>query len=187
MDRLARLFVAIAMWLVAGIAGAEPAMTADLDAKLHFDCRRVYGFAGGVFFGTTTWEQVGAAEYSPTVSPVFGGACGLVNPKQPLILPWVGVESAPWYIQVRPDGLRMRQFASASVGLSWGGKVVRGGVHGTAGYTALGGGLSMLVMLPSANERTGRHGFDLRVNAYNLGAFGIQGMLLYTAYAGSRK
>ncbi len=177
------------MWsviaLFAGLAGATPTVEpteAEAPQAVAWrepsPCGWSVGVAAGAYLigANTTWETVGGSPWEATASPLVAANCTLG--KGPLKW-WVGAESAPFYVHVRPDGLKMRQFATGSVGFLAGSKSVQFGPYVTGGFTAAGGGVRVVATWPNRPGRF-RNRFELRATAYALGSPGIQGSFLYS-------
>jgi hypothetical protein len=172
----------LSLWSSSALAG--DGSTTSSGGQLH--CRRSLGLAVGVNqnLGASNWEEVGQGLWAPALSPVFALGCGRsLGP----VAGSIGFESAPWYIQIRPDGERMRQFATATVGLGFGRGPLTVGPHATAGFTGLGAGATLAWLPNYLQNDAGGGGIEVRATAFRLGAPGFQGMMLYSMHTQGRK
>jgi hypothetical protein len=160
-------------------APAASAAVATPEEPVHKDplCVHAVGIAGGAYVAGAEWQRLGQGSWAPTASPVLAGACG--RNLLTTVHPWIGVETAPFYSHTRMDGATVDQFATATVGVLFGDGMIRVGPHGTAGWTALGTGLTA-VLAPTNDKGFGA--IELRATWFHLGADGFQGMLLYDIY-----
>ena len=179
--------VAILMLLASSPSWAADGSSESSDAaKATLACRRSFGFAAGVNYqgGALDWEQVGQGPWAPTLSPVLGAGCAASVRS---VRASIGVESAPWYIQVAPNGDILRQWATGTLGVSYEAKGLSVGPLVTAGFTGLGAGVEAEWSPGGKSQRIAAGGsLGVRFTAYRLGAPGYQGMVLYSLASGKR-
>jgi hypothetical protein len=155
----------------------EPPASSEVKAEAPgLGCHTSVGLAAGAYFRGLDWDQVGSSPWAPTMSPVLGRMCGHDGRR---LRAAIGVETAPWFIQVNAQNEIRRQWATSTVEVLYGPATMRVGLHGTFGFTARGGGL-VTVWSPQGGSLDGGPALELRLSSYYIGATGFQGMLLYT-------
>jgi hypothetical protein len=163
-------------WL-GGLLGAWASWAVAADDP-SWQCGRGFGAVGGLNFGVGGWEQVGSTGAAPASSVLLSTFCAARGVSGP-IEPSIGVDFAPFYVQPRWDGTRMRQFAVAHATGWFGRPSFRFGPHVRAGYTALGAGLSA-GWWSSHPDRAVDTRVEARISGYYMGNFGVQGAVLVT-------
>lgn len=178
----------IPLFAVTSLALAgDPAVTSDVksDASVepdapkspwldlaHLQCRHAFGVAGGSYYGNLDWEAIGNA-WGTTFSPVYQAECVEHPVDNRARHAWIGVDSAPWYVQFRTlDGVSRHEWAAAVLGVAWG-HDLQVGPAVTFGYAGLGAGIAARSMSP----RTAGV-IEARVTAYGPRP-GVQALVTY--------
>lgn len=141
------LFAVVAAW--AADSAVSETITAEEPAKTGFfsrplSCERYLGIAAGAYTGNNDWERLNVG-WGPTGSPAIVLNCGIQASDHWRVS--LGLESAPWFAIVRPDGELRHQWATATTTVWYGGEKFRMGANFTAGYSAIGPGVTAHVAL----------------------------------------
>lgn len=138
----------------------------------HLQCRHAFGMAGGTYYGNLDWTSIGVA-WGSSFSPVYQAECVEHPLDDRARHAWIGVDSAPWYVQFRSiDRVSRHEWASGVIGVAWG-RGVQVGPAIAFGYAGFGGGLTARSPVSHAGGVV-----EARITAYGP-RFGVQGLLTY--------